>query len=48
MRHAVSSHESVRGHDGRRRHACEELLDPTSSDWIGADPDAFIVQSTLL
>lgn len=48
MRHAVASHGRAAGMSDADVVRAEELLNPDSPAWIGADQDAFIVQPTLL
>lgn len=48
MRHAVASHGRSAGMSEADVVRAGELLDPDSRAWIGADPDAFVVQPTLL
>lgn len=48
MRHAVASNGRSVGMSESDVARAEELLNPASPDWIGADPDAFVVQPTLL
>ena len=48
MRHAVASHGRAAGMSDADVARAGELLDPGSPAWIGADPDTFVVQPTLL
>ncbi|OUZ07631.1 hypothetical protein BHE97_16145 [Aeromicrobium sp. PE09-221] len=48
MRHAVASRGGEAGMTGADLARAEELLDPASDQWIGADPDGFTVHPTLL
>lgn len=48
MRHAVSSRGRAAGMTSVDLEHAEELLDPGSPSWVGADHDAFVVQPTLL
>ncbi|GAB2505368.1 class I SAM-dependent methyltransferase [Nocardiopsis aegyptia] len=48
MRHAAASHGRAAGMGEADLARAEELLDPDSAEWIGADPDAYVVQPTIL
>lgn len=48
MRRAVASHGRAAGMTGTDIARANDLLDPDSDAWVGADPDAFVVQPTLL
>jgi hypothetical protein len=48
MRHAVASHGRAAGMTDADIARAERLLDPVAPTWIGADPDNFVVQPTLL
>ncbi|MFI1023308.1 class I SAM-dependent methyltransferase [Streptomyces olivaceus] len=48
MRHAVASHGRAAGMSREDVARAEALLDPAGEDWIGADPDAFVVLPMLL
>lgn len=48
MRHAVASHGREAGMNDADVARAEELLNPTSPSWIGADPDTYVLQPTLL
>ncbi|NEE24046.1 hypothetical protein G3M53_01030 [Streptomyces sp. SID7982] len=48
VRHAVASHGRTAGMSEVDVARAEALLDSGDRDWIGADPDAFVVQPTLL
>lgn len=48
MRHAISANGHAAGMSDEDISRADELLDPYSPQWIGADPDAFVLQPTLL
>lgn len=48
MRHAVSANGRAAGMTDYDVARAEELLDPTSPDWVGGDPASYVVQPTLL
>lgn len=48
MRHAVSANGHAAGMSEEDISRSDELLDPYSPQWIGSDPDAFVLQPTLL
>ncbi|WP_197285785.1 bifunctional 2-polyprenyl-6-hydroxyphenol methylase/3-demethylubiquinol 3-O-methyltransferase UbiG [Nocardiopsis sp. NRRL B-16309] len=48
MRHAAASHGRAAGMDDADLARAEALLDPDSAQWVGSDPDAYVVQPTIL
>lgn len=48
MRHAAASHGRAAGMTEEDIACVEQLLDPAGSAWVGADPDTFVVQPSLL
>ncbi|MQA11640.1 MAG: methyltransferase domain-containing protein [Pseudonocardiaceae bacterium] len=48
MRHAVNSQGRAAGMSEADIARAEGLLDPARPTWVGADPDTFVVQPTLL
>ncbi|OLT54314.1 hypothetical protein BJF89_16930 [Corynebacterium sp. CNJ-954] len=48
MRHAASANGRAAGMSDDDFSRVDELLDPYSPQWIGADPDAFVLQPTVL
>ncbi|WP_312976882.1 class I SAM-dependent methyltransferase [Corynebacterium sp.] len=48
MRHAVSANGRAAGMSDDDVVRAEHLLDPAGQEWIGNDPDAFVLQPTLL
>ncbi len=48
MRHAVASRGRAAGMSDADVARAEDLLDPAGADWVGNDPDAFVVHPTLL
>jgi hypothetical protein len=47
MSHAVAAHGRSAGMSETDVARAEELLDPGSPAWVGADPDAFVLPTLL-